>query len=171
MQLPLAIDRDDRSAVISPCGLYRYRLGRRWGDGPPVMFLMLNPSKADAVDDDATLRRCVDYARRWGFPALVVGNLFAFRATDPADMKRASDPVGPENDQHLIEMASSARLIVAAWGNHGAYLDRDKAVRRLIRRLPGSGRRPPKVLGLTQAGQPVHPLRQRVDLEPIGWEA
>ncbi len=151
----------DQSAVVSPCGAYRYRLGRRWGDGPAMLWVMLNPSTADASVDDPTIRRCIGYARRWDFGSMAVGNLFAFRATDPADMRRAADPVGPENDRHLLEMAAEASLVVAAWGNHGSFLGRSSLVGLMI---PGM-----RVLGLTKAGEPAHPLYLCGDLVAVDW--
>jgi hypothetical protein len=162
---PDMVARDDRSAIISPCGRYRYRLDRRWGDGPIVMWLMLNPSVADAIRDDATLRRIIDYSRRWGYAGLCVGNLFALRSTDPMGLycrrKDDDDPVGPENDGHLVLMVAESAMIIAAWGNHGSLMGRDKIVRT---RFPGM-----RALGFTKEGQPVHPLRQRADLTPIDW--
>ena len=160
-QLSLGLDRDDRSAVISPCGLYRYRLGRRWSDGPAVMFLMLNPSVADAEQPDPTMTRCVNYAKAWGYPALVIGNLFALRSTDPKALYRAADPIGPDNDRHLVETAAEAGLIIGAWGNNGLHMGRDVAVRRLI---PGM-----KALAFTGLGQPGHPLYLRGDLVSVDF--
>jgi hypothetical protein len=89
------------TAVLSDCGTYRYRLGRRWAEGPVDVWIMLNPSTADATVDDRTIRRCMEFSRRWGAGALVVGNLFALRATDPAELVRHPDPIGPDNDEHL----------------------------------------------------------------------
>src|SRR4051812_49823510 len=86
------------NAVISACGAYRYVLTRQVGGGVRrATFIMLNPSTADASNDDPTIRRCIGFAQRWGCGQLAVLNLFAYRATDPADLKRASEPVGPEN--------------------------------------------------------------------------
>ena len=90
------------AAVLSPCGAYRYLLTRRFGPGKKLAtFVMLNPSTADAERDDATIRKCVGFARSWGCAGLQVVNLFAFRATDPTDLRMADDPVGPENDVWL----------------------------------------------------------------------
>ncbi len=108
------------SATISACGRYRYRLERRWagkpGDRDAVAFVGLNPSTADAETDDPTLRRCVGFARDWGFPAVVLVNVFALRATDPRVLSGAVDPVGPENDGVLRAVLSNAPMAVAAWG-------------------------------------------------------
>lgn len=147
------------SAVLSSCGQYRYELWRRWADGPHVLFIMLNPSTADATNDDATIRKCVAYAKRWGFGALCVGNLFAFRATDPKDMKAAADPIGPENDATLARLASEAGVIVAAWGAHGTHMSRDKAVMKMLPTI--------NALHVTKDGSPGHPLYLKGDATPF----
>lgn len=140
----------EMSAEISACRRYRYALWRKWAAGPQVLFLMLNPSIADGSVDDPTIRRCIGFARSWGFGSLAVGNLFAVRTPDPIVMKRSSSPVGPENDARLRELQDSASLVVAAWGNDGAFRGRSDAVRGFLRA--------PHVLGLTRLGQPRHPL-------------
>ena len=145
------------STVFSPCGQYRYRLSRAWllGEGT-VLFVMLNPSTADAEMDDPTVRRCMGFARRWGFQGLVVGNLFAWRATDPRELQRASDPVGPENDRHLAEMSGGADVTIVAWGAHDVQRGRASDVLGLLK---GSVEH----LGLTKQGHPRHPLYLRAD--------
>src|SRR5262245_13227298 len=108
------------SAELSPCGRYRYALTRTWGDPKKVVcWVMLNPSTADADQDDPTIRRCLGFSRAWGAGGLVVVNLFALRATDPDQLRIAADPVGPDNDSHL-STAAFGRLVVAAWGARGA---------------------------------------------------
>jgi hypothetical protein len=159
---------DRSSAVISPCGTYRYALHRRWDDGPQCMFCMLNPSVADATKPDPTMKRCVNYAKSWGFAALTIGNLFAYRATDPDDMMGAAYPVGPDNNEWLIRLARESALILVAWGNHGSYRRRDAAVRRLLGGVDGIP--PLHYLKLTHEGQPCHPLRLLASLKPIPWE-
>lgn len=110
----------EKTAIISDCGRYRYQLGRTWSDGPIARFIMLNPSTADATEDDPTIRRCISFAKREGAGAISVVNLFAFRATKPADMMKATDPIGPENNDHLREWVGHefgfAKLVIAAWG-------------------------------------------------------
>jgi hypothetical protein len=132
MTLPLPLDCHD--AVFSDDGLYRYELRRTWGDGPPVLWLMLNPSTADAVEDDPTVRRCMRFARAWErYGGIIVCNLFALRSTDPAGLQKVDDPVGPDNDKHIDGCAQEAGLVVCAWGNHGYYKGRAMDVsRRLI---------------------------------------
>src|SRR5581483_9586135 len=97
---------------------YRYSLARFFGDGGVVNFIMLNPSTADAETDDPTIRRCLGFAKAWGYGTLVVTNLFAYRATDPAELAKAGDPVGPDNDTRLWSEAQLSDLVVCAWGNH-----------------------------------------------------
>ena len=119
----------ESSAVLSPCRLYRYELWRRWdGSRGVVMIIGLNPSTADEAQDDPTVRRCITYARDWGYGGLCLTNLFALRATHPAALKTATDPIGPENDLHLRTRARLADLRVAAWGVNGAHRGRATAV-------------------------------------------
>lgn len=145
-------------ATISPCGLYRYDLHRRWGDGYLMPFVMLNPSTADAMVDDPTIRRCIGFARREGVGGIVVANIFAFRATKPEDMKRADDPFGPDNDQTLERIARASVVddmpIVCAWGSHGGLRG---AHDRALRILQSVGARL-VCLGRTASGMPKHPL-------------
>lgn len=105
-----------RSAVISSCTFYRYRLERRFRDGPTMMFIMVNPSTADAEADDQTIKKCVGFAQRAAFGRVIVGNKFAFRSTDVGLLRSARDPVGPENDEHLRAMLDEADQVVAGWG-------------------------------------------------------
>lgn len=149
------------SAALSPDRVYRYSLSRSWGPGPAVLFVGLNPSTADEATDDPTIRRCIGFARAWGFDRLHMGNLFAFRATAPAQMLATADPVGPENDRYLVTLANESDLIVAAWGSKGTHLGRDLAIRQM---LPGL-----HFLRLTRNGQPGHPLYLSKDLRPKPW--
>lgn len=156
------------TAIISPDGQYRYRLARTWSDEPPATFIMLNPSTADAEVDDPTIRRCMGYARRWGCGGLVVVNLYGLRATNPADLWRTDDPVGPKNDD-ILTMAlyrarSSTAPVIAAWGAH-ARPDRVEFVRYAAR---GSGVQL-RALKVTKAGAPGHPLYLRADAELKPW--
>nr|WP_222109038.1 DUF1643 domain-containing protein [Streptomyces cupreus] len=155
------------SAVLSDCERYRYLLGREWDDAKPTaVFVMLNPSTADVLRDDPTIRRCLGYARAWGCGALMVANLYAWRATDPAALWAVEDPVGPENDAHLYAAATIAAAsggpLVAAWGAN-ARQDRIAAVLA----LPGMDRL--SALALTKDGQPRHPLYLKADLTPQPW--
>lgn len=142
-----------KSATISACCTYRYRLERRWDGGLPVVaFIMLNPSTANDVADDPTIRRCVGFARSWGFGGLIVGNLFALRSTSPKLLYGHADPVGPHNDEHLLSIAREARKIVCAWGTHGSLQNRDRTVTDLLDVFDLSA------LKTTAEGHPAHPL-------------
>lgn len=128
------------NATLSPCGTYRYLLTREWfpKDRGRVAFVMLNPSIADADQDDRTLRKCQKYARSWGFDGVRVVNLFALRATKPDDLYRHPDPIGEANDDIIDTIATSPTtgLVVVAWGQHGAHRSRGLIV--LLRRRGGS---------------------------------
>ena len=135
----------------------------------PLMVIGLNPSTADENVMDPTVTRCVKFAERWGHGALWMTNLFAFRATDPADMKRADDPVGADNDASLIYnadiVAGYGGRILCAWGNHGTYRNRSLEVVRLLR---AQGFKL-ECLKLTKAGQPWHPLYMKGDTVPFEY--
>jgi hypothetical protein len=150
----------NRTTILSPCRTYRFALWREWDASNPryAMFVGLNPSTADEATDDATIRRCIAFAKAWRYGALCMTNLFAYRATVPSDMKRAADPVGPENDRHLLEHAAGAGVIVAAWGIDGKFMGRDRQVKAM---LP-----PMHYLRLTKGGHPGHPLYLPADLIP-----
>ena len=143
-------------AVISEDEAYRYTLWRQWGPGAPMVFVMLNPSTADATQDDPTIRRCIGFAKREGYGGIHVVNLFAYRATNPADLLRCPiDVVGPDNFAHLREAGRMARLggvCVAAWGSHAA------ATRLAVNNARMALRCSISCLGLTKAGAPKHPL-------------
>lgn len=151
-------------ARISDCGKFRYTLGRHWGVGPGLVFVMLNPSTADADIDDPTIRKCMGFARRLEcsegifYGGIVVVNLFAYRATDPADLKRALYPVGPDNDHWILESILSSRPfgenIVCAWGRNAAGHPRTQMVIDTIRK---AGMKP-MALRLSADGTPHHPL-------------
>jgi hypothetical protein len=149
-------------ASFSQCHRYRYALWRQWSDGPRVLFVMLNPSTADATRDDPTIRRCIGFAKAWGFGSLAVGNLFAFRTPSPRALAACSQPIGQENDRWLRKLQRGAALVVAAWGNHGSLLERGAAVRALLAN--------PSTLGLTARGQPRHPLYLSARAEPQPWK-
>ena len=152
------VGNDSSGATFSDDRLYRYALWRVWGDlfRPKgfVNFILLNPSTADEKRSDPTVTRCVLRARQWGYTGLLVTNLFAYRATDPRELKQVLDPVGPENDKVILERAAQAALIVCGWGNHGAYGGRSRRVRQL---LSIDGMRL-HALGFNRSGEPEHPL-------------
>ena len=153
-------------AAFSPCRRWRYLLWRRWNpDRPAANFLMLNPSTADERRLDPTCSRARDYAERWGYGALIVTNVFGWRATDPGEMKAAADPVGPGNDRAIVRAAREAGLVVCAWGNHGAHLDRASSVLRLL----GAAGVATHALRVNGTGQPAHPLYLPGMLRSTPW--
>lgn len=158
------IDGLDTGALFSPCRRWRYLLWRRWDPSKGVvMFVGLNPSTADETKDDPTIRRCIGYAKDWGYGALWMLNIFAFRATAPADMKRAGeDAIGPRNNEYLVQAGHQANLVVAAWGAHGGFLGRQARVLRMLQQAQVHV----DALGVTAGGFPKHPLYLRKDLVP-----
>jgi hypothetical protein len=144
------------SAKFSSCRRYRYSLSRAWNlDLPTIVFVGLNPSTADEHVDDATVRRCLGFARNWNYGGLVLVNLFAYRSTDPSALRQAEDPIGPLNDESIASCCRSASRVVVAWGIHGDCHRRDRDVLSLLSR--------PYCLGLTRNGAPKHPLYLAAD--------
>ena len=151
-----------KTAIISGCKNYRYSLTRQWDESKPsVLFIGLNPSTADAKIDDPTLRRCINFAKAWGYGKVMIGNLFAYRATDPKDMMKASKPIGPRNNSNLLKLAREADLIVAAWGNHGQLMNRSSQVISMLDNL--------HILALNSSGEPKHPLYVKACTKPTQW--
>lgn len=144
------------SAVLSADGAYRYRLERAWAGGPALAWVMLNPSTADATTDDRTLLKVQSFTRRAGYGALVVVNLYALRATDPAELELHPDPVGPENLPHVAAVLAAAPAVVAAWGAH--KMGRGSVLRLRLRDLVPAAV-PVLALGTAKAGAPLHPCR------------
>lgn len=153
-----------RDAVISECGQYRYRLSRHWNVGPEATFIMLNPSTADAEADDATIRKCIGFAQRWGMGGLYVGNLFALRATDPKEMRKHRAPVGYQNRYHLEWICDRAAMsggrIICAWGANGGHQKQDKTFCEWFESLDLF------CLRRTSKGAPEHPLYVPYDTQP-----
>jgi len=122
-----------RTADFSACRKYRYTLWRNWSDGGRyVNFICLNPSTADETNDDPTMRKCIKFAKAWGYDAMCATNIFAYRATDPKEMKRQAEPIGESNDYYIHNIAHNAALVVAAWSQHGTHLERSKQVREIL---------------------------------------
>jgi len=150
-----------RDAVISDCGKYRYRLYREWqpSEQMPITWIMLNPSTADASIDDPTIRRCIAFSKAWGYGAMWIGNLYAYRSTDPSVMLRlgANEARGPDNWRHVEDMATNSAKVVCAWG------------------APGGNKIPKEVwspggmwcLGMTKHGAPKHPLYVKGDTQLV----
>ncbi len=141
-----------KRAEISYCQRYRYSLTRDWGmkglANKKLIWVMLNPSTADANTDDHTIRKCVGFSVRYGYHSLEVVNLFAYRATSPKDLKAATNPEGPDNDFYLERAAGSDHDVIIAWGNHGTYMNRDNEAMKLFPHA--------NCLGVTKGGNPKH---------------
>lgn len=164
------LPRVTTSAFLSDCGKYRYSLTRIWDENKPrVLFIMLNPSTADAEKDDPTIRRCIGFAKDWGYGGLYVANLFALRATNPKDLLTAPFVVGVENEKWIRRMSALAHLVVCAWGN-GSIVD------KLQKRLDHTWKplswvnKPLHYLELSNDGTPKHPLYLPKHLKPIRYE-
>ncbi|WP_309386052.1 DUF1643 domain-containing protein [Cerasicoccus frondis] len=157
-----------KSATFSPCRRWRYDLWRRWGKGDYCMFIGLNPSTADETQNDPTIRRCINFARDWGYDALCMTNLFGFRATDPRVMKEVSHPQGPENVATIRRLAEDAGIVVAAWGVHGVHRMQNQRVVNALKDVCEL-----KCLGQTKDGHPKHPLYipKATKPQPYIWHA
>ena len=157
-------------AKFSPCRRFRYSWKARWESGKLLNFLLLNPSTADEFKSDPTVSRCIEHAKRMDMPGVVVTNIFAFRATDPIELRRAiarsEDVVGEENDRYILRMARNAAKVIVGYGNNGEISNRGKAV---VDMLSEDGI-PLFFLGsLTQKGNPRHPLYLKYTTSPILW--
>lgn len=155
-----------RAAALSPCRTWRYTLERIWDVTKSiVVFVLLNPSTADATQDDATLRKGIGFAKRWGYGGVVFVNLFAFRSTDPKNLSyNYEGMVGPDNDHHIVEQVQRAALVVLAWGVYGGHLSRDAHVLKLLRGTPLWH------LGRTKDGHPKHPVRLAYSTPLQPWD-
>lgn len=148
------------SVVFSDCNLYRYELRRVWDPSKPlVLFIGLNPSSTEATKDNSTSRVCMGYARRWGYGGLLLGNLFAYRSTDPTVLPTVKDPIGSENDVWLKQMQAEAHLVICAWTDLGALHHRDVQVHAFLEN--------PHCLVQLKSGRPGHPLYKPAHLKPI----
>lgn len=173
-------DYIDKGAIMSDDGVYRYNLWRQWTEWPlkdtlkSCLFIMLNPSTADEQEDDATIRKCVKFAKRWGYDRLEVANLFAFRTKDPKELKSVNamiDPIGKDNERLIKHLSSYADKIVLAWGANGNHLDQNKKVLRWLSETNLKSRL--EALRVSEkTGQPWHPLYipDDTDTIPFGQE-
>jgi hypothetical protein len=154
-------------AILSADRLYRYWLDRHWGSsGTHATWIMLNPSTADALEDDPTIRRCIAFTKAWGLDGLIVVNLFAFRSPDPQALMFATDPVGEANDDFIRQAVFPWSVVVAAWGAHKLAAQRAAQVMQIVQDQAGGA----GCLGLTKGGGPRHPLyvRGRTDIADFG---
>lgn len=173
------MDRADvtSSAEFSPDKVHRYILTRSWPSlqrpNQKVCFIGLNPSTADGVEDDPTIRRCMNFSERWGYAGIIMVNLYAYRSTEPEPLRNVIDAVGEANNQAIINVAAEAALVVPAWGGSIAKIDsqwehREEA--RCCQVLDLVGRENLKVLGLTTQGQPRHPLFVKKAEPLVDWK-
>lgn len=161
------MDTIKRSAEFDETRQYRYWLQRHWSDNQPaIALIMLNPSRADHQQDDPTLRRCIRLAQQWQYGSLVVVNLFAYCTASPKILRTVSDPIGSANDRYLLRACKSAQHILLAWGNNGTWLDRDRAVLKLLE----TDRDRCYCLGKNLTGQPRHPLYVPRSARPYPWQ-
>ena len=156
-----------RGATLSDDDAYRYLLWRSWRDGPTLLAVCLNPSTADGIADDPTVRRLVGFAARDGFGTLLLANAFALRSTDPGALLRAADPVGPGDDGAILDALGRCDAVAAAWGACDLRLvRRTERVARLLRLRPD---REVLCWGETLRGAPRHPLYLRSDAPLAPW--
>ena len=156
----------ETGAVFSSDMRYRYKLWRIWNRQLPLVnFILLNPSTADAEEDDPTVYCCGQRARHMGYGGLLVTNVFAFRSTDPGRLYEIDDPVGPENDDAIITEAKRAAMVVCGWGKLGKYMGRATFVCDLLRLHKVY----PHALNLNGDGSPEHPLYQPYSRQPIPY--
>lgn len=155
--------------IFSVCRDYRYTLVRifdeeRFRKEGACTFICLNPSTADEVNNDSTVRRCINYAKEWGYAAFIMLNVFAYRATYPDVMKAQFEPVGMENNKFILDVCKESALVVAAWGNHGMHMNRCEDVEQLLT-WKGIQLHCLKINSATRI--PAHPLYLKKSLKPI----
>lgn len=160
--------REVRGSAIFNGEKYRLELRREWApEKGTVNFVMLNPSIATEFKDDPTIRRCIGFARAWGFGAIVVTNLFSFRSTNPHLLKKQEDPVGPGNDEHILEVARKSQKVILAWGAHGVLKCQDLQVIQLLQ----NDEIEIECLGYTAEGCPQHPLYVPATRTPMPYRS
>ena len=149
-----------KDAILSDCRSYRFALWRTWDETKKyAMIIGLNPSTADEIEDDNTITRCINFSKSWGYGGLCMANLFAFRATNPMQIRNINNPIGDKNDEYIIDLAKNAGIVIAAWGNHGIYMNRANHIKNIISNL--------HYLALNKTGEPKHPLYLKSNSIPI----
>ena len=149
-----------KDAILSEDKKYRYVLSRIWDESKPkVMIIGLNPSTADAINDDPTITKCINFAKSWGYGGVYMLNLFAFRTSKPKVMFSADEPIGVENDKYLIDYSLKCDKVVCTWGNDGSYKNRNSEIKSILSNL--------HYLALNKSGEPAHPLYLKSELIPI----
>ena len=144
-------------ALFSECREWRYSLWRIWDtDKLPIAFIGLNPSTADEIEDDPTVRRCIRFAKRWGYGSMYMLNLFGLRSTDPKLLYEHNDPVGDKNHETILDVCLAMDKIVLCWGNHGALLDQGDVLLCKLKQVGFEDKL--RSFGVTKSKQPKHPL-------------
>ena len=150
-------------ATLSKCRKYRYVLWRVWDKSlPHIMFIGLNPSTANETQNDPTILKCIQYCKRWGYGGFYITNLFAYRSSSPDILKKSKKPIGLKNDYWILKTAKSSEKIVACWGEHGAFKDRDQELKKQLSNL--------YCLKTNKSGQPAHPLYLKSSLDLIKYK-
>ena len=163
-QTSLFIDNNSiySGAEFSKCRKYRYTLWRTWDESiQKLLFIGLNPSTADEINDDPTMRRCIRFSKDLGYGGFIMANIFAYRSTNPEKLKIVKDPIGDKNNYWIKKLDQEAGLTIAAWGTHGEYLNRGKEIMELLDNL--------YCLRKTKGGFPAHPLYLPSFLKPIKY--
>jgi len=156
---------EDNGATFSDCRKWRYDLWRIWDPSlQRVAFIGLNPSTADETKNDPTVKRCINYAKKWGYGGMHMLNIFGYRATDPKDMKAFSEPIGPDNSSAICTIARECELVICCWGTHGGYLGRGREVLYMLNNFMDV-----HCLAVTKDGYPNHPLYLKSELNPIPY--
>lgn len=151
-----------KDAIISSCGKYRYFLSRVVGNSEKILtFIMLNPSTANAIDDDPTIRRCLSFCTSLGYGILHVVNLFAYRSTNPSELLIVENPVGKENLDFIKNVVQNSDMTICAWGTKGSIKNQDKFIINFLKNFDLYA------LKITKNGHPSHPLYLKSDLKPI----
>lgn len=142
---------------------YRFSLWRVWNEFKPLLhFVMLNPSTADEINNDPTIERCQRRAIKMGYGGLIVTNIFAYRSTDPEELKKVNDPIGFCNDSHIVDASRLAKDTICGWGKHGEYMDRGARVLDFLKVVGIKV----KVLKVNKGGTPTHPLYISYNVKP-----
>jgi len=162
-QNKLGLSDTDKGAYFSPDRKHRFMLWRKLGKGPGIMFIGLNPSTANEVNDDPTVRRCMGYARDWGYGDFWMCNLYSLCSSDPKKLYKGEHPQSPYNITSLGVVREKVDLAIVAWGNHGATVQMDQHWPRSLVKLLS----PVHCFGVTKQGEPKHPLYLPKDAEIV----
>ena len=157
-----------RDAIFSEDRKYRYILSRIWDETKPtVLFIGLNPSTADETEDDPTIRKCINFAKTWGYGGIYMANLFAFRSTNPENLRNEQDPVGSDNNSFIKKYLGESERTIVCWGNKGNINNRSEEVYNLLVNSPHHNSL--HCLKINQTGEPHHPLYLPLDIEAIPY--